>query len=106
MKVEKEEAITQVSENWLDGKNKFMFILFAEFLGYVSPLIDWAEAICEGKSIEEFKQKLLILDADFLLRKMNEDFNLNELKEWWDTFYPYLEQYESNSKASVDDLPY
>lgn len=76
--------------------NKALFVLFAEFLGYVSPLIDWAEEICEGKKVDEYKVKIIELDADFIFAKMQEAYSLEEIKKWYEDFYPLvLQDYEN-----------
>jgi len=93
--------------SFMDGISKPLFIVFAEFLGYVSPLVEWAENYCKGKSIENFKMKVLLIEADAVLNKMLEEYDAEKIKEWWDRYYPYLEEYdEIITKAEKSDLPF
>ncbi len=86
-----------------------LFMIFAEYLGYVSPLIEWAEAWCEGKTIAPYKKKLIKLDAMDTFHKMHEEYDNNELYKWWMEFYDVaLMEYETTLKnlKEEDNLPF
>ena len=79
--------------------NKIIFLLFAEFLGYVSDFVKYADEICEGKEVPKVIQKLMELDADYIFRKMQEEYTLEEIKGWYNEFYPLLlKEYEDSIK--------
>lgn len=91
------------------SKRKPVFLLFAEFLGYATPLIEWAEDICKKNNVDEFKHKLIDMDASVIFSKMKEDFGIEYIKEAWEDLYPpILEEYDSAliAKTNVDDLPF
>ena len=51
--------------------------------------------------------KILLIEADAVLNKMLEEFDADKIKEWWDRYYPYLEEFdEIVTKAEKDDLPF
>lgn len=82
--------------------NDALFIAFAEFLGYESPLISWAEEVCNGKQIEPFKYKILKIDAIGIFNKMQEKYTIDEIKDWWEQYYPLiLEDYEKNMNSAL-----
>lgn len=70
--------------------NKIVFLLFAEFLGYVSDFVKYADEICEGKEVPKVIYKIMELDADYIFRKMQEEYTLEEIKGWYNEFYPLL----------------
>ena len=85
-----------------------VFLMFAELMGYVSPLIDWANDMCDGKLIESYKEKFIKIDAISIFHKMCIDFDISVLRENWDAFYDtVLEDYENNVlKNETDSLPF
>lgn len=83
--------------------NNCLFILFAEFFGYVSPLIDLAEDFCDGKEISSHMLSFLKIDSIMILEKMKKEFTIDELKDWYKKFYPLLlEQYDEKMKEKYD----
>lgn len=99
---EKKSVITESSNNELKVINKALFVLFAEFLGYASPLIDWAEDICDGKNISDFKKKIVYLDADFLFKEMKKEYTIEEIRKWYNEFYPVvLKEYDEKMKSNL-----
>lgn len=109
----KETSTTTIEETKVEtiteGKviNNILFVVFAEFLGYESPIIQWAEDACKGKSIETFKARILNVDACSIFKKMQEKYTIDEIKKWWNEFYPILlEEFEENLKKSESDLPF
>lgn len=77
--------------------NNAVFIVFAEFLGYASKLISWAEEICEGKSTEAYVKSVLNKEAKRIYNSMTNEYTIEEIKTYWDKFYPLLlEDYDKN----------
>lgn len=99
---EKNSTVTENKEKELKVIDKAIFVLFAEFLGYVSPLIDWAEDICDGKNVPEFKKKIVYLDADYLFKEMQKEYTIEEIRKWYDEFYPVaLKEYSDKMKSNL-----
>lgn len=97
------ENISVITENQVTIINSKIFILFAEFLGFTSPLIDWAEDYCDLKSVPDFVPKVLDMDAWSIFEKMKKEYTLGEIRKWYDTYYPIiLKQYEDklNKRAA------
>ncbi len=93
-----ETALTNADEKKVIYKP--LFILFAEFFGYVSPLIDWAEDICDGKDVPEFKKNIVNIDADYIFSEMKKEYTLTQIRAWYDEFYPIiLKDYVNKLKA-------
>ena len=67
-----------------------IFLLFAEYMGYVSKFIDWAEYDCSHPSIEEFKTNILRTEAHFFLNEMKKEYETEEIKKWFYTFKPLV----------------
>lgn len=71
-----------------------LFIIFAEFLGYVSIFNKMAEDWCNGKVPQEHIQKVLIMEAKCIFRQMKKDYELEDIKEFYNLYYPLiLEEY-------------
>lgn len=85
-----------------------LFVVFAEFLGYVSPIISWAEQICLGKRIPPYQRKIVDIDALSIFNKMRDELKVEEIKHWWMEFYPLIlaEYDEKLSQSEKDDLPF
>ena len=82
--------------------NKIVFVLFAEFLGYESPFVNWAENICEDKDYEDFQVTLVERDADYIFSKMTEEYTLEEIRGWYDEYYNILlKDYAEKINAKV-----
>jgi hypothetical protein len=82
--------------------NKFTFILFAEFVGYESPFIEWAEQLGNGEKLEEFQIKLIERDADYIFKEMLKEFEENDIKEWFYEFYEILlKDYDVNINKNI-----
>lgn len=80
--------------------NKIIFVLFSEFVGYESPFVNWAEDICEGVVCEDFKRILIERDADYIFKKMQEEYTIKEIRGWYDEFYAVLlKEYDDKLKA-------
>ena len=69
-----------------------LFILFAEYLGYVSIFNKMAEDWCDGKVPEMHIQKIIILEAKCILRQMKKDYGLDSIREFYSMYYPLIFQ--------------
>lgn len=85
-----------------------IFLLFAEFLGYESPLISWCEKICNGEYPPKFVTNILGVEARMVLKEMQKEYTLVEIREWYDKFYPLvLEEYDLKLlERELSDLPF
>ena len=71
-----------------------VFIIFAEYLGYISRFNKLALEWCEGKVPESYVQKIMIMEAKTIFRQMQKDYTLPTIKYWYNTYYPViLEEY-------------
>ena len=88
-----------------------IFLLFAEFLGYVSPVVEWAENMCNGKKLEEYQIKFIETDAKGIYdRILKDNFTKEDIKGWYNDlkdllFSKYEESLNKNLNAQ-DDLPF
>ena len=83
--------------------------MFCEWFGYVSPLLDTAIDICDGKVKSPQLVKAIEIDAYNTFQKLSKDYTKEELDQWWDEVYEiYLKEriqaYISNKNG--DDLPF
>ena len=69
-----------------------LFILFAEYLGYVSIFNKMAEDWCDGKVPEMHIQKIIILEAKCILGQMKKDYGLDSIREFYSMYYPLIFQ--------------
>ena len=67
-----------------------IFILFAEYMGYVSQFNKLAENWCEGKVPEVHVQKIMILEAKCIYRKMVKDYNIKDILYYYESYYPLV----------------
>lgn len=108
------KTMTQIAVKTSDEKNPIItmdapvFILFAEFLGYVSILNKLAEDWCDGKVPALHIQKVLIVEAKCIFRQMKKDYTIDEIREFYMMYYPLiLQEYEEKlasliSKTTVE----
>lgn len=74
-----------------------LFIIFAEFLGYVSIFNKIAEEWCDGKVPDTHIQKVVIVEAQCILRQMKKDYSVDDVRELYAMYYPLiLEEYDEN----------
>ena len=80
-----------------------VFIIFAEYLGYVSRFIKLAEDWCDGKIPEPYIQKIMMMESKTIFRQMQKDYTLEEIKGWYNTYLPVIlnEFIEKLSKATI-----
>lgn len=76
-----------------------ILIMYAEFLGYVSPILDMAEKICSGEILDDEINKFIKVEASFIFKKMQDEYTLKDLRGWYDDFYDVIfKEYENNIK--------
>lgn len=79
-----------------------LFILFAEYLGYVSVFNKKAEEWCDGKVPEIHVQKIIILEAKCIFRQMKKDYSLDDIREFYDMYYPLiLQEYDEKLNSLI-----
>lgn len=89
--------------------NPILVISFLEYLGYLSPMIDWVDMACKDKESEPFQRMFLYREAKVLYKKALEEYTHEELKSWFNEFYPViLKKYEKSltQKWDLDMLPF
>lgn len=64
-----------------------LFILFSEFLGYVSPLNKFAEEWCNGTVPQMCIQKFMAVEAKSILRQMKKDYALDDIRLYYNMYY-------------------
>ncbi len=80
-----------------------LFILFAEYLGYVSIFNKMAEDWCDGKVPEMHIQKIIILEAKCILRQMKKDYGLDSIREFYSMYYPLIfQEYDENLAKLIE----
>lgn len=67
-----------------------IFIIFAEYMGYVSQFNKMAENWCDGKVPEVHIQKFMMLEAKCIFRQMLKDFGLEDIRYYYDSYYPLI----------------
>lgn len=88
-----------------------LFLKFAEYLGYETPLIDYVDKYCDGKEIPEIMLKALCIDAVSVFKKMKKEYTEEEIREWYDMFYPVVikeceDKILERISKDTDDLPF
>ena len=64
-----------------------LFLLFAEFIGYTSPLVEWAEKLCERKTVPKSIEKAIMVDAVVIFEKMKKELSICNIAELWESYY-------------------
>lgn len=67
-----------------------IFILFAEYMGYVSQFNKMAEEWCDGKVPSVHVQKVMILEARCIYRQMLKDYDIEDIKYYYNSYYPLV----------------
>lgn len=76
-----------------------LFIIFAEYLGYVSQFNKKAEEWCDGKVPEVHIQKLMKLEASCIFRQMKKDYDLDTIQYYYESYYPLIfKEYDDKLK--------
>ena len=97
--VEKPSSVKDFAERTKRTVKAPLFIMFAEYLGFVSNVIDWAEDWCKGNQPDEYKAKIIETDAICLFNQAKKKYTDDELADWYDEFYDViLSDYDKNLK--------
>ena len=98
-KVEEALSVKDFAEDTKHVVKAPVFIMFAEYLGLVSKVIDWAEDWCNGNKPDDYKVKIIETDAICLFNQAKKKYTEDELAEWYDLFYEViLSDYDINLK--------
>lgn len=81
------DMVEQHEENVIPAP---IFIIFAEYLGYVSQFNKKAEEWCDGKVPEVHVQKIMMLEASCIFHQMKKDYELDVIKYYYDSYYPLI----------------
>lgn len=101
-KTEEEETIVKV----LKEIHPAIVIMYGEFLGYVSPLLVYAEKICEGEKMDDAINSIIRTEAVYIFKRMQEDYSLDEIRGWYDDFYEVcFKVYDENIKNGKKTTP-
>lgn len=73
-----------------------VFIVFAEYMGYVSFLLDEATKVCCGATSPLYLEYLMKIDASLLYNAMLKEYSKNDIRDWYETYYPVLEALYDN----------
>jgi hypothetical protein len=83
-------VLTETNENTEKIIKTPVFIIFAEYLGYVSRFNELAIDWCDGKVPDEYIQNILIMEAKSIFRQMKQDYTIEEIQYWYNTYYPVI----------------
>lgn len=76
-----------------------IFIIFGEYLGYVSRFTKLAEDWCEGTVPQPHVQKVMMVEANCMFHEMKKEYGVEKIVEFYDRFYPIiLEEYDEKLK--------
>lgn len=78
-----------------------IFIIFAEYMGYVSQFNKMAENWCDGKVPEVHVQKFMMLEAKCIFRKMLKDYDIDDIRYYYDSYYPLILKDYVDSLAEI-----
>lgn len=67
-----------------------LFIIFAEYLGYISPFNKIASDWCDGHKPDVYNKRLLEIEAKCILRQMKKDYGIDKIRFWYNTYYPVV----------------
>lgn len=98
-------TITTTTKKETKVIDNIIFLYFAEYLGYESPLLKWADKICENKMVPDFILKLIDLDSKMIFNKMKTELTVSEIKDWYDQYYVFiLNEYDEKIKKYKNSL--
>lgn len=85
-----------------------VFIIFASFLGYVSPLYEDAANWCDGKVPSPYMQHILMIEAQCIHKQMMEDYTREEILFYYESYHilfikPYEDKLQSLLYRDSDD---
>lgn len=101
----KTKVVVNIPEITLDGNRTIeapLFIMFAEYLGYISKLNKYAEEWCDGKVPDAHVQKVIIVEAKSIYRQMIKDYDMDTIKDYFKTYYPIiLKDYDDKLQSII-----
>ena len=82
-----------------------LFLLFAEYLGYVGKTLDWVDELCvDKKMLPDYKNKFIEIEAVSVLREAKKKFTIERIRELYDELYEViLFIYDNNLKEVYKD---
>ena len=92
---------TQTSEQKIIRVPAPVFIVFAEYMGYVSELLDEATNLCYGIDVSLYVQNLMKVDAAVIYHAMLKEYTKEDIRSWFETYYPVLEMLYSDTLPKI-----
>lgn len=83
-------VITETTSNEPITTHFLTFLMFAEYMGYVSEFIEDVDKWIDGTEPEEHIRRFLWIEAQNILSQMENDMKINDLRTWWNEFYPLV----------------
>lgn len=80
----------------LIGEGKYnisapLFLMFAEYLGYVGKTLPWVDSWCvDKKKPEDYKVRFIEVEAVTVLREAKKKFSEQKLRELYDSLYEVI----------------
>ena len=80
----------------LIGEGKYnisapLFLMFAEYLGYVGKTLPWVDSWCvDKKKPEDYKVRFIEVEAVTVLREAKNKFSEQKLRELYDSLYEVI----------------
>ena len=94
----------------LIGEGKYnisapLFLMFAEYLGYVGKTLSWVDQWCVSKKKpEDYKVKFIEIEAITVLKEAKKKFTEKKLRELYDSLYEViLFIYDDNLKEIEEE---
>lgn len=85
-------------------------LLFAEYYGYISPLLEWATDFASGKKITSLQKRLIELDAQVIASKLKQEEDIKDIRETYimlhDLVFGKYERILNPLLEEYDDLPF
>ena len=94
--VKKEEKSYEGDLKDLIGEGKYnisapLFLMFAEYLGYVGKTLPWVDSWCvDKKKPEDYKVRFIEVEAVTVLREAKKKFSEQKLRELYDSLYEVI----------------
>ena len=89
----------------LMGEGKYnisapLFLMFAEYLGYVGKTLPWLDSLCVAKKkLEPYKMKFIEIEAVTVLKEAKKKYTEKKMRELYDSLYEIiLYVYDENLK--------
>ena len=89
----------------LMGEGKYnisapLFLMFAEYLGYVGKTLPWLDSLCVAKKkLEPYKMKFIEIEAVTVLKESKKKYTEKKMRELYDSLYEIiLYVYDENLK--------